>query len=239
MSLEENALRAKLIDGSTIKLLRITHNSQQPLLPDGTFIIQKKLTASNDKTDHILPTGAIIEIETDIAHPLRPQKGNTLLDIIYPVYGFLKHPITPAKKYAIKGFYRPARQTTNLLFNYPLSGTQGTVTAAARCNIANGQLLCGLHNRHNSRILYHHIVTGTETQESRIRSAKRMEEFTEMFNAHAAAQITATVIQTTSSNTIPTQMEGLLPPPEGFEDWEEEKHQQPIKKINESPQQEN
>ena len=65
------------------------------------------------------------------------------------------------------GFYSPERHTTNLAFRYPLPGSQGTVEAAARCNILNGQLLCGVHNRHNTRTRYHHLVSGSQTVESK------------------------------------------------------------------------
>ena len=177
---DDAQLNIELEDGKTITFTRTSKQPADPLLPDGRFMIQQRLSESNDTTNGILPAGTILELLADMENPIQPQKGDRNLDIIYPVAGTLQHPANPGQKYPLKGFYNPTKHTTNLSVTYPLGEDGQAAEASMRCNIANSQILCGLHNTHNTRQRYHHIVAGAQTLESKRKADERLESLRQM-----------------------------------------------------------
>jgi hypothetical protein len=199
---KKTLLIATTAAGEKVRFIQTSQNPSEPLFPDGRYSI------SSQTGSYILPPGSLIDITTDMERPIQPKRKGRLLGAVYPVAGRLYHPGQPATPQEIIGFYNPTKHTTSLSFSYPLPQNQGTVKAVARCNILNGQLVCGTHNHHNTREKYKTIVTGTQTLESRVEAISRIEALKEIM------KIPEAVIMEAQEDHAET----LLPPPDGLEE---------------------
>lgn len=138
---------------------RIDPNPYQPLFVFGRYGTTRQISAADPATDHILPPGSILEIETDVKSPLQPMRNGKKLPIIFPVFGTLQHPASD-EDIKLGGFYNLSKHTLNLSYKYPYGQNQAPLEARLRCQILESYLRCAGHNKHWERKRYSHIVVG-------------------------------------------------------------------------------
>ncbi|MFZ2620694.1 MAG: hypothetical protein WAX89_07475, partial [Alphaproteobacteria bacterium] len=204
-----------------LRFIRAATLPTDPLLPDGRYAIRAALTSPTADTQHILPVGSLLELTTDVETPITPTQNGEDMPAVFAVNGQLFHPAAPTSPTTVKGLYNPITHATQLVLSYPLTGG-GKVQAAARCQILSSQLLCGVHNQHNSRHKYKHLVAGHRTAESTRATAQNMERILQTLRERgltvtapavtAPTPVSATgVISSTGTTSATTSASPTLP----------------------------
>lgn|GEM_PF-5873029 len=204
-------LTLAMAGGKSVPFVRAVVGSEDPLMPNGAYLIQTLVKNPVSGTEGILPAGTIIAMQADDNLIPAPQEFDTQGKTVYLVSGTLNHPASN-KPILFRGAYNPDTLTTSFTFQYPLSHSGQPVTAAARCQTLAGPIICAMHHTHSPRIAYATLSAGLETQESLAASTQARTES----NRRAAARLASLAdgMPAFASTASTTTADGLLPAPQ-------------------------
>lgn len=158
-----------LLRGSQPPLVyrKLTAKAEGPLLPEGTFTINRQVSAANSATDVILPLGSLLTVTTS-ATPKSVVNGSENLGTIHAATLNVRHP-GMAKPQEVEGYYQPSNHTLNFTFAPPLV-KGGVAKAAVRCQLLGDAMLCGASHTHANRVQFAHRVLALQTREDAARA---------------------------------------------------------------------
>lgn len=161
----QSLLSLTLADGTVVPFVRALVNPSMPLRPDGTYLIQTRLSPAVSDTSTILPPGSVLTLATVNAMRRPAETDDTAASLVFPLTGTLRHP-SSGRTLQFEGFFEPNTLTSTFTFSYPLPQSAQPVRATVRCQALAGPITCGGHHVHSPRQAYAALVTGLQTRES-------------------------------------------------------------------------
>jgi hypothetical protein len=162
VALEGGELQVKLQGQDAPVIFRkMTVSDTAVLLPNGRFGITAQASTHDQNSDHVLPIGSILNLET-LATPVTRTVDQRAVSV-YPVKGTIMHPAS-REPIELEGYYEPTTHVTEIGYSYPLNDGKAMLDAVVRCQVLENRITCAGHNRHWSRQRYTHIVSGLRSK---------------------------------------------------------------------------
>lgn len=189
LQLPESSGAPTLMRAETTPFVRAVAGSST-LRPDGTYLMQTRLSPLTSETAVIMPPGTMLTFIT--GSELQPAPFDTDLPAtqVYPLTGTIRHPVA-TQPMPLEGYFEPLTLTATFTYNYPLPFSGKPVKAVARCQALAGPITCGVHHAHSAREAYATLVAGLQTKESLASAAatrNRQNEITTQNLATSASQ---------------------------------------------------